>query len=351
MIQYPGTYPAPGASDPAQLQAVASPSDPQETYTFSGSAAPSGTLVEVLDESTVLASTVESGGTWSTSFDEEPEQLPASVTVRASADGFVTEEQTVSLDPQQTSYTGINFALNEEPQPEPFPALTELQIDDRTHQSAKVIWSDEPDFGVDLELEKLNGSWSLVLEQRVTNKELLEFVFSELEAGTEYRARYRWIQEEEEEPLDPPTLTGLSWEPEETYAGQTPTVTPEGLQDGGQVITEISIVWEGTEVPVGPSATAPPWDVTFEEELEIGTLFLDVLITTEEASEPYRIGPFEREVEAPPPTAPVYELELLDFEGDPEGTHTAPVYELELQDPEPEEGTHTAPVYELELQE
>lgn len=85
-----------------------------ETYTFAGSAAPSGTLVEILDGATVLASTVESGGSWSTSFDEQPSELPTSVTVRASASGFVTEEQTVQLDAQQTSYTGINFALTEE---------------------------------------------------------------------------------------------------------------------------------------------------------------------------------------------------------------------------------------------
>ena len=86
----------------------------QQTYSFYGSAAPPGTLVEILDGATVLASTVEGGGAWSTSFDEDPAQLPASVTVRASADGFVTEEQTVTLDPQQTSYTGINFSLDED---------------------------------------------------------------------------------------------------------------------------------------------------------------------------------------------------------------------------------------------
>lgn len=117
-------------SDWAEFQTLEAPAE-VETYSFSGSAAPSGLLVEILDDGTVLASTLESGGAWSTSFDMDPEALPSSVTVRASASGFITEEQTAALNPEVNSYENIDFALAE------LAEGTEEPAKDRTFRPAE----------------------------------------------------------------------------------------------------------------------------------------------------------------------------------------------------------------------
>lgn len=98
-------------------------------------------------------------------------------------------------------------------------------------------------------------------------------------------------------------VDGLVYDPSVVFAGTTPTVTPQDLEDNGQTITSLEVVWSTTSNPIGPAATSAPYSVTFDEEVEQGTLTLEVDVVTAEGGE-YNFGPFTKTVHAS-------EIELL----------------------------------------